>query len=491
MSMLTSSRWPLSLAVACWLLLPGLHPTAQAETNFSFFPTTNAYPDSPLKLTSTGAPLPEQGIFRIVDATTREVLETIDLSIKVQSQTIGGVAKFNYAPTMVTGNMLEVFPAHHLLEYGKKYEVHLQQPATEGEPKTADALWTFTTRAAPPATGAAQYVVAADGTGDFATIQGALDFLPDGNTTPVTILVRAGTYHELVCVVGKHNITLLGESRSKTIFACVNNSNYSAAQNVPAAKVTKPIAAMNQNTGVSHRSLFIASRCNNLTIANLTLHNLTPQGGSQAEAIILSNNPQSRAVLTHCDLYSYQDTLQINGQAYINNCHIEGDVDFMWGNGPCFFENCQAITLRSRAYFTQIRNRDTNHGYVYHKCTFSGAPGVVDNVLSRIDPGRFPASEVVLVDCILTPAVSAAAWKLDVTQQGPNVHFWEYNSRTADGQPVDISQRHTVSRQLTLPADKELIDNYSNPTWVLGNDWNPVKAEVFGGKVKLEEFAGR
>ena len=119
--------------------------------------------------------------------------------------------------------------------------------------------------------------------------------------------------------------------------------------------------------------MFLAHRVNDLVIANLTLHNTTPQGGSQAEAIILNGGPDAHAILANLDLYSFQDTLQINGQAYITNCYIEGDVDFMWGKGPCFFENCEAKSLRSNAYYTQIRNPATNHGYVYKDCKFDGA----------------------------------------------------------------------------------------------------------------------
>ena len=153
---------------------------------------------------------------------------------------------------------------------------------------------------------------------------------------------------------------------------------------------------------------------------------------------------------------SFQDTLQINGQAYITNCYIEGDVDFMWGKGPCFFENCEAKSLRSNAYYTQIRNPATNHGYVYKNCTFNGAAGVTGNFLSRIAPVQFPASEVVLINCTLTDAVSPVAWRLDQATEAPDVHFWESNSHAPDGQPVDMSKRLPIAKQLKQPEDKQI-----------------------------------
>ena len=68
--------------------------------------------------------------------------------------------------------------------------------------------------------------VAADGTGDFATVQGALDFVPDGNTAPTTIFVRKGTYTEIVYFTNKHSITLVGEDRKETVIAYSNNDRF-------------------------------------------------------------------------------------------------------------------------------------------------------------------------------------------------------------------------------------------------------------------------
>ncbi len=298
--------------------------------------------------------------------------------------------------------------------------------------------------------------------------------MPDGNREPVTIFIRSGTYNEIVCFTGKHNVTFLGEDRKKTIIAYANNNRFNNnSGGNPFAPGANPSASTVRSGGVYRRGMFLAHRVNDLKIANLTLHNTTPQGGTQAEAIILNGLPDARAVLANLDLISFQDTLQINGQAYITNCYIEGDVDFMWGKGPCFFENCEAKSVRSNAYYTQIRNPATNHGYVYKNCTFNGAAGVTGNVLSRIAPVQYPASEVVLINCTLTEAVSPVAWRLDQATEAPDVHFWEYNSHDADGQPIDMSKRLAIAKQLKQPEDKQLIENYSDAKWVLGGQWTP------------------
>jgi pectin methylesterase-like acyl-CoA thioesterase len=230
--------------------------------------------------------------------------------------------------------------------------------------------------------------------------------------------------------------------------------------------------------GTYHRGVFLAAGCRNLVLSNLTIRDTTPRGGSQAEALILNGDGKSRAIIANVDLYSFQDTLQINAQAYLSNCYIEGDVDFMWGRGPCFFENCRCYGTRSKAYYTQIRNPESNHGFVYHHCIFDGPDGVAGMYLSRIAPATFPHSEVVLMDCVVGPAVSPVAWLLNAAAKGttmpttaPDVHFWEYNSRDASGKPVDVSRRLDVSRQLKSPENAALIANYSKPSFVLGDNW--------------------
>jgi hypothetical protein len=79
----------------------------------------------------------------------------------------------------------------------------------------------------------------------------------------------------------------------------------------------------------------------------------------------------------------------------------------------------------------------------------------------------------------LTNAVSPAGWRLDSPAEAPNVHFWEYNSRDLQGNPINDAMRLAVSKRLTKETDAETIANYSNPVWVLGGDWNPRLAPVF------------
>jgi pectin methylesterase-like acyl-CoA thioesterase len=434
-----------------------------AHTLFPAAGATDVCPDTPLRITLEAAPvLGDSGKIQVIDTSNNSTAAAIDVSSAAATQTIGGLPHFKYHPVIITGNQAAIYLPNHALSYNKTYSVTIDAGVFKGEGGQSD--WRFTTKASAPAAGSAKLTIAADGSGDFCTVQGAIDFVPDGNTTPTTLFIRKGVYTELIFFAGKHSLTFQGEDRKQTIIQYPNNARFNPGS----------------DQGSYHRGVFLASRCNHLTLNNLTLRNTTPHGGSQAEAIILNGTATAQAIVANVDLYSFQDTLQINGQAYISNCRIEGDVDFMWGTGPCFFESCHCMGTRSKAYYTQIRNTARNHGYVYHQCAFDGPPGVVNMYLSRIAPARFPNSEVVLIDCVLGESVGDVAWLLNGVARGdtapttaPSVHFWEFNSHDADGHPVDVSRRLAVSRQLKQPDDAATIADYSNPSYVLGNNWSP------------------
>jgi pectin methylesterase-like acyl-CoA thioesterase len=474
---------PLALAAGAPLPLDHAFPAPH---------TANVCPDTPLRLTFAAAPtLGTAGKIKIIDAADDRVVDEIDVSSPTAVKTIGGLPNYKYYPVIVAGREATIFPRNGALAYGRKYYVTIDAGVFKDATGDFAALdhadaWQFSTKPAPPAAGTPRLIVASDGTGDFCTVQGALDFIPDGNTAPTTIFVRKGLYTEIVFFTNKHAVTLLGEDRRETVIAYATNDRFNPSSGNPFGSANpNPSAASPQAApgNIYHRGVLLAHHVKDFTLANLTIRNTTPQGGSQAEAIIFNGTPDAHAIVKDVDLYSYQDTLQINGQAYLENCHFEGDVDFMWGTGPCFFQDCSARSLRSDTFYTQVRNPATNHGFVFVRCTFDGAPGVTGNLLSRVGTGRFPHSEVVLIDCTLTEAVGPVGWQYLGGREGnehdpASVHFWEFNSHTPAGRPVDTSRRLAGSKQLHEAEAAAIIANYRDPKFVLGG-WDPKTAPIF------------
>ncbi|MBE2214464.1 MAG: Ig-like domain-containing protein [Opitutaceae bacterium] len=464
-------------AVARASAAPTLAPSAEAK---------DVCPDTRLRLTfEAPAALGTTGVIVVTDVATGAAVDTIELTKGPAIQAIGGVDGFNYHPVMIEGGEVTIHLRNGSLQRGRTYAVTIAPGAftVGGQPFAGigkDAPWRFSTRTTALAADATRLVVAADGSGDFCTVQGALDFLPEGNTRPVTVFVKRGRYTEILCLFNKHGVTLVGEDRRGTVIAYPNNANFNGNGGNPYAGTSNP-SALNPRSGgaVYRRGLLLVHQCEDFTLANLTLHNTTPQGGSQAEAIIVNGSLTARTVIRDCDFFSFQDTVQINGQAYVARCHVEGDVDFLWGRGPSFFEDCAFVSLRSGAYYTQVRNPGANRGFVFLRCRFEGAPGVKDNYLTRVEPHRFPDSEVVLVDCVLGEAVGAVGWQLQRAKGATEdpapgqVHFWEFNSRTPSGEPVDDSGRLPASRRLREPDDAVTIARYRDAAWVLGGAWDP------------------
>ena len=403
--------------------------------------------DSPLSIQFDQAPsVGKTGRVQVFDS-KGSVVDTIDMTASPQTKTIGG-SGFVYFPVMVSGNTANIY-LHQFLPYGGTYSVTVEPGVVtdaNGAPFVGIAdkkAWTFSTSAAGPAAGSAALKVAADGTGDFCTVQAAIDFVPAGNTAPVAITVQPGTYNEINYVPSnKPFLTVRGADRNTTIIqypnnATVNNGNQRAQFGVDAP---------------------------DFTLENITLHNTTPHGGSQAEAFRGNNQ---RILLNRVNLASFQDTLLLQGTGFVTDSYIEGDVDFMWGNGAVYFQNDELKAVTSSGYYTQIRNGQNGAGNVYVNCRLTAPQGVTGSYLARIDPTVFPYSQVVYINTAMGPHIAPVGWLLNNSNTAPNVQFWEYNSTDLSGVPVDTSKRLNVSRQL---SDAEAA-KWGDPATALG--WVP------------------
>jgi pectin methylesterase-like acyl-CoA thioesterase len=376
------------------------------------------------------------------------LMDTIDLAANPQTRVIGG-APFVYYPVIVTGNIAAIY-LHQTLPYNDTYSVTMEPGVVvdaNGAPFVGfpgPNFWTFTTQMNSPAAGAAALTVAFDG-GDFCTVQGAVDFVPANNTQPVAITVHLGTFTGITYVPSnKPFITVRGEDRAASVLQYPNNNNI--------------------NPSVSSRAAFGVD-ASDFTLENITLINTTPHGGSQAEAFRGNNK---RILLNRVNLYSFQDTLMLQGTGYVTNSYIEGDVDFMWGSGAVYFQNCELKAVTSGGYYTQIRNGQGQNGNVYVSCRLTSAPGVSGMYLGRIDPTVFPYSQVVYINCAMGPQIAPVGWLLNNATSAPNVQFWEYHSTDLNGAPVDVSQRLRDSLQIS--ADQAA--QWSDPAFVLGG-WVP------------------
>lgn len=348
--------------------------------------------DTPLYVTFDRPPtLNNLGNITIFDASTSTPVDTINMTLgSPQNRTIGGVSLNSY-PVLITGNTAAIYPHSGVMTSNKVYYVTIDDGVFADSVGAYFAgisdtnAWRFSTKTSGPAN-APHLTVAADGSGDFVTVQGAVDAVPNGNLNPVTIDIRDGTYTEIVRVNSKNNITIRGQDRNQTIITYANNNNI--------------------NGSTSTRPMFGVLGANDVAIENITLTNSTPKGGSQAETLFL--NVDKRFILFNANLDSFQDTLLVNAsgdQAYFQNNLIQGDTDFIWGQGTAFFTNCEIRTLNSGSgtnlqNITQARTVAGTNGLSFVDCQLTR----LNNTLTNGGLGRslgFLDGNVAYINCLI------------------------------------------------------------------------------------------
>jgi pectin methylesterase-like acyl-CoA thioesterase len=398
----------------------------------------------------------------IIDMTSNVVVSG---SYSVQTRTIGGVSINSY-PVIATGSTAAVYPHSGVLTTNTTYYVTVDSGVLQDAGGayfagiTNNNTWQFTTKASGPAS-PTNLVVAADGSGDFATVQGAADFIPNGNTTHVLVNIRNGTYTEIVRLNTKHNVTFRGQNRHQTLVAYPNWNGI--------------------NGSSSTRPMFGVLGANDVAIENLTLTNSTPNasGNNQAEALFV--NTAKRFILLNADLDSFQDTLLVNqsgDQAYVQDSHIQGNTDFIWGSGTLFVTNSEIMFMpyqSAQDYLTQARTAQFTNGFAFVNCRLIGANSGVSNCYLGRDAGgtAFPYGQVAYVNCTMdTNTVVSAGWALGsgtTLPQTANLRFWEYQSVDLTGSLINTSARASWSVQLDGATATNQIQNVTN--WLYG--WQP------------------
>ncbi|MEF3304450.1 pectinesterase family protein [Paenibacillus sp. GYB003] len=293
-------------------------------------------------------------------------------------------------------------------------------------------------------------VVARDGSGQFTTVQEAVDRLPDYSETPVTISIKNGVYREkLVVPQSKTNVRFVGESRDGTVLVNSDNAHTPGDDG-------QPLGTFRSASVFVYGDRFAAER--------LTIQNDSGQGTGQAVAAFVQSD---KAVFRDVTFLGYQDTLYTaEGRQYYENCRIEGDVDFIFGAATAVFDRCVIHSKRSGSYLTAASTPpERRFGYVFLDCRITGDPGVKDVYLGR--PWR-PHASVAFIRTWMDGLVIPAGWhNWRDPEREKTARYAEYDSRGPGAAP---QARVGWSRQL---SEREAAEYDAGA--VLGGDdgWRP------------------
>ncbi|KAJ8511617.1 hypothetical protein OPV22_002051 [Ensete ventricosum] len=250
---------------------------------------------------------------------------------------------------------------------------------------------------APVATGAASIgktiVVNPSGTGDFRSIQEAIDSVPDFNNQWVKIHLASGVYREKVVIgASKTYILLEGEGAQKTSIEWGDYAKDSAGHDTASCAT-------------------FTSYASNIVVAGITFKN-TYDGYNhmtQAVAALISGDKSS---VYSCSFIGYQDTLaDLFGRHYFKGCYIQGVTDFIFGFGQSIYEGCTISTANSveRPGFVTAQGRgaanDTS-GFVFKWCNVTGPQSTY---LGRAW-GRF--SRVIFYKTFMSDIIIPEGWSI-------------------------------------------------------------------------------
>lgn len=299
-------------------------------------------------------------------------------------------------------------------------------------------------------------IVARDGSGDFKTVQGAIDSVPKDKGQRVVIFIKKGIYKEKI-QISKNLISLIGEDRDQTILTYNDFAKKIGPYGYQMGTSATPTLSINGNDAV---------------VENITIENSSGTGLIYGQAVAVSANGD-RLVFRNCALLAYQDTLFTGGigRQYYENCFIKGDVDFIFGSATAVFNKCRIYSINRgedpNGYLTAASTSPIQqYGYVFINCKLeTGAAAPQSVFLGRPWEGF---SAVAYINCWMGPHIKAEGWdNWNKPKYETTARYSEYGSSGPGG---SMEKRVKWAKQLTVEEVKE----YTVEKILAGEDgWNP------------------
>ncbi len=289
-------------------------------------------------------------------------------------------------------------------------------------------------------------VVSRDGTGDFRTLQEAVESARAFMDYTVTIYVKNGVYKEKVIVPSwVENIDIIGEDRDKTIITYDDHANI--------------------NKMGTFRTYTVKVEGSDITFKNLTIENNAAQLG-QAVAL---HTEGDRLKFINCRILGNQDTIYTGAKftrLYFKDCYIDGTTDFIFGPSTALFENCMIHSKRNSYVTAASTPKEAKYGYIFKHCKLTAEPGVDKVYLGR--PWR-PYAYTLFIECELGKHIVPAGWHNWGKQSNEETaRYMEYKNT---GEGANVSERVAWSKQLTKKeAEAVTVDAIFSTQ----SNWNPI-----------------
>jgi pectinesterase len=296
-------------------------------------------------------------------------------------------------------------------------------------------------------------VVAPDGTGQFKTVQAAIDSIPDNNLEWRVILLKPGTYRERL-VINERKTFLILRGDDKEIRRTVVTFNRYAGMNDPAAPGNK-FGPNGSETVVIQADNFIAE--------NITFEN---SSGADAPAVAV-RTMGDKQIFRNCRFLGWQDTLWVDGKrTYFEECYAEGRIDFIFGRATAVFAKCHLHAVDGGCITASSTAPETPFGLVFLKCRITCAED-----RSFLGSPWKEGAATAFIECELGENLRPEGWKVwRDTDHHKTARFVEYRNTGPGANP---SKRPAWTRRLNEDEAK----NYTVENILSGEDrWDPRSA---------------
>ncbi len=396
-----------------------------------------------------------------------------DDSTLYQISIIGGFTDgFHFHPVMIKENRVIIQPHHNMITYKNRYYVTIDKSVLDNAGDSWNGVskedkWIFSTAGNAMGVSRGVYQVRHDGKGDFTTIQGAFENLPDSCKDTIIINVSEGDYEELIYFRNKTHVRLVGAGAGKTVLHYRNSDCFNLS---PIRNKTADIAGSFPN----RNAVIHIDNCYDIVIENMSIVNDEPDVNTHSPAIWINGE---HIMLQSCELQGGRSMLMARGKVYVKNCKLFGNYDMVSTLGALYLEDC--LLLNNNGPYCWVHNEEGKRGLVLKECTFqSVGTGISDlGRTNGLNMPQYPGAEMVLLNCVLKN-IQPGGWTVICS---PTCFFAEYNSKMSNGSVIDHSCRHPYAKWLELPKDDAVIQNYSSPKWFFGG-WDP--DDVFREKYK-------
>ena len=332
-----------------------------------------------------------------------------------------------------------------------------------------------------------QAVVARDGSGDYRTVQEAIDAAPENSKTPWCIFVKNGSYREYLFIPKtKTFIHLIGQDKDKTIIHHSLNVGGKPEATSTDTDYWRHSVHNPESDVYKYDGSVVKIEAPDFYSENISYVNdwgVDSQKGPQALAM---SSQADRIAFNNCNFRSFQDTWMTSGndtaRHYVKDCWIEGAVDYFYGGGNVLAENCTFYNTRSGAIIVAPCHKDAKWGYVFRDCTIDGNEAAANVKKWGVKLGRpwHNSPKTVYIHTTMNIPISPEGW---ANMGAIPALFAEYDSRDAAGNVLQLDQRKTEYEGRGENAPKgtcravitaEEAATYTYENIIPGTDqWNP------------------